>query len=129
MKKFTVEGELPHGYEDEKGNIHTRFVMSEPTIRNEVDAMDKLTRDGQASETDLTFSIYLAAEQIESFGSLEKEMITADLLLELPQDDLIPIFAAQVDVKKKRSDSKRKSESTTNQTMFFVCMDTKVLMQ
>ncbi len=114
MKKFTVEGELPHGYEDEKGNIHTRFVMSEPTIRNEVDAMDKLTRDGQASETDLTFSIYLAAEQIESFGSLEKEMITADLLLELPQDDLIPIFAAQVDVKKKRSDSKRKSESTTN---------------
>ena len=114
MKKFTVEGELPHGYEDEKGNIHTRFVMSEPTIRNEVDAMDKLTRDGQASETDLTFSIYLAAEQIESFGSLEKEMITADLLLELPQDDLIPIFAAQVDVKKKRLDSKKKSDSTTS---------------
>lgn len=114
MDRITVEADLVHGYEDSQGKVHTHFVMTEPTIRNEVDAMDKLTRDGQASETDLTFSIYLAAEQIESLGSLKKEMITADLLLELPQDDLIPIFAAQVDVKKKRLDSKKKSKSTTS---------------
>ncbi len=112
--KITVEGSLACGYEDSDGVVHADFVMAEPTIRNEVDAMDKLTKDGQAAETDMTFSIYLAAEQLQSLGTLKKEQITADLLLDLPQDDLMPLFAAQVEAKKKRLDIRKKSKSITS---------------
>lgn len=112
--KVTVEGDLVCGFTDKDGVVHTHFVMAEPTIRNELDAMDKLTKDGQAAETDMTFSIYLAAEQMQSLGTVKKEDITADLLLDLPQDDLIPLFAAQVEVKKKRLDIRKKSSSTTS---------------
>jgi len=112
--RLTVEGSLPNGVEGDDGVVHTKFEMAEPTIRNEVDAMDRMTRDGQPAETDITFSVYLAAEQLLSLGGLKADQITADVLLDLPQDDLIPLFAAQVEVKKKRIDTRRKSNSITS---------------
>lgn len=116
MAAVTVEGVLGVGVEDDKGVFHTKFEMAAPTIRMEIDAMDKLTQDGEAAETGTTFSLYLAAEQLLSLGTLKPDDIDADMLMGLDQDDMIPLFAKQVEVKKKRLDMKKESKATKKST-------------
>jgi hypothetical protein len=104
---LTVKGKLIHGVQHE-GAVHTEFEMREATVRDAINAVDKLIDAGDNLSSNNMVRIYTAADQLLSLGSLPKNEITASLLLDLPEDDLEPIFDAQDALVKKRKDAKKK---------------------
>lgn len=108
---LTHKGKLIHGIEID-GAVYVDFEMREATIRDAINAVDKLTEDGENLNSSNMVQLYMAAEQILSIGPVSKEAITAGLLLDLADDDLEPILDAQDEVAKKRKDAKKSSSVT-----------------
>lgn len=107
---ITVKDKLIFGVDDIAGIKHTDLVMRPATIADVVAAIEKAGDNA----TNLKLRIFKAAEQIVSLGKLDKEAITGELLMSLPEDDLEPLFAAQDAVEKKRKGSKSDSSPTSS---------------
>lgn len=93
----TVNGTLVFGIERD-GVLHRDFVMRAPTI---ADAITAIEAAGPES-SNLRLRIFKAASQIESLGALDKQDITGEFLLALPEDDIEPILNAQDEAAKKQ---------------------------
>lgn len=106
---ITVNGSLSFGVERD-GVVHRDFVMRAPTI---ADAILAIETAGPES-SNLRLRIFKAAVQIESLGTLDKQEITGDLLLMLPEDDIEPIFSAQDEVGKKQKGLSQSSSPTSS---------------
>lgn len=105
----TEAGKLNAGYELD-GALHIDFVMRPATI---ADAFAAIEKAGDAP-SGLKLRIFKAAEQMISLGSLDKQLITGDLLLSLSEEDIEPIFDAQDAVEKKRKSSKSALNPTSS---------------
>ena len=104
---LTVIGQLSVGVEVD-GVLHTNFEMRDTTIRDAINAVDKLLAAGESASSNLTIRIYKAAEQLVSLGDLPKASITGQLLMGLAEDDIEPLLNAQDELEKKRKRVKRK---------------------
>lgn len=76
---------------------HKDFVMRQSTIGDVISAVELAGPDS----SNLRVRIYKAALAMESLGTLDREAITGELLLGLPEDDLEPILDAQDAIEKK----------------------------
>lgn len=106
---ITVNGSLNFGVERD-GVTHRDFVMRAATI---ADAIAAIETAGPES-SNLRLRMFKAAAQIESLGTLDKQEITGELLLALPEDDIEPIFTAQDEVGKKQKGLSQSSSLTPN---------------
>lgn len=97
-------GQLNFGA-DVDGVNHKRFVMRAATIGDAIAAIEKV---GDAP-SNLKLRIYKAAEQMLSLGTLDKSAITGELLMQLDEEDIEPIFNAQDAIEKKRKGLKSSS--------------------
>lgn len=100
---ITVKEHLIFGVEHD-GGTHKEFEMRAATISDAISAVEKAGENASG----LRLRIFKAAEQLVYLGSVPLELITGELLLNLPEDDIEPIFAAQDAVEKKRKSSKSK---------------------
>lgn len=103
---ITVDGELEIGIERD-GVYHTRFTMRESTIADAIAAIEKAPAD----VSNIALRIYKAAEQIDKIGDIE---VDGELLMQLSDDDLDPLIAAQDELVKKRKAAKSGSGPTGN---------------
>ncbi|HSH71540.1 MAG TPA: hypothetical protein VK974_00660 [Methylophilaceae bacterium] len=100
---ITVASKLVEGHLDDQGVLHQDFVMQAATIGDALAAIEKAGPDSE----NLRLRIFKAAEQLQSLGTLEKSLITGELLLALPEEDISPLFDAQDEIEKKRKSSKK----------------------
>ena len=98
---ITVEGELKVGLLVD-GVCHRHFVMREASIKDAIRAAEKVadTLVGDEAVSGLISKIYKAAEQLVSIGEIT--VITAEMLLALPDADIFPLTDAQDELEKKQ---------------------------
>lgn len=100
---ITVKGQLVFGAEHD-GGTHKEFEMRAATVGDAITAIEKSGN----TQSGLRLRVYKAAEQICFLGTMPAELITGELLLSLPEEDVEPILAAQDAVEKKQKSSKSK---------------------
>ncbi|MDD5676337.1 MAG: hypothetical protein PHC61_19345 [Chitinivibrionales bacterium] len=81
-EKFT----LPDGIEYE-GKIHREVEIRPQKVRDSIDAME----NERAQTNEAYLGLAILAGQILCLGDIPKEKITAELLMELSDDDMIEI--------------------------------------
>jgi hypothetical protein len=81
--KITEKGTLIVGVPDESGKIHKDFIMRPQLVKDSVAVLE----DEQAVLNDAYFGAGVMAEQIETLGTLKKEEITTELVLNLTDVD------------------------------------------
>lgn len=96
--------------------IHRDFSVRLPVIRDTIEAL-RLTHEAcgttEGASADMYYKVTVMALALTSLGSLEKEAITPELLLDALTDDDFDIIDAQIEaVKKKRMPSKSDSPDT-----------------
>lgn len=102
---LTVTGTFKIGVEVE-GKFHKDFELRETTIRDGINYLKKAKKNGEDTEDDLVIAVYKGAEQMTKLGSLTPDQITADLLMQLNEEDFIPLIDAQDELIKKRTSLK-----------------------
>lgn len=108
---LTVKGKFAIGIEVD-GVIHTEFELRETTIRDGLSYIKKMKQNGEDTEDDLAIAVYKGAEQMTKLGTLPVEKITAELLLQLNEEDFMPLIDKQDELVKKRKSLKKPSSPT-----------------
>ncbi len=105
----TVTGTLIYGIEQGDA-VHTEFVMRAATVADVIAAVE------QAGEnpTSLRLRVFKLAEQLERIGEIPGDNITGEMLLQLPEDDIEPLFDAQDEIAKKQKSLRLGSSHTDN---------------
>ncbi|WP_145490236.1 hypothetical protein [Yersinia rohdei] len=101
---MTSSGLLLHGIEA-NGKVHFDFTVRLPVIRDTISALsdthDKFgTTEGAAATT--YYRVAVIAQAITVLGDVDKDAITADLLLDELTDDDFDLIDAQISVIKKK---------------------------
>ncbi|KNC89898.1 hypothetical protein [Trabulsiella odontotermitis] len=96
--------------------IHRDFSVRLPVIRDTIDAL-RLTHEAcgttEGAAANMYYKVTVMALVLTSLGSLAKEDITPELLLDALNDEDFDIIDAQIEaVKKKRMPSKSDSPDT-----------------
>lgn len=86
----TISGTLPLGVE-QAGETHREFTLRERLMRDEIHAYGV----PGAVENDALFGVAVLTGQVLSLGSIPKEEITTDLLLDLRPDDFKALAEAR----------------------------------
>lgn len=108
---LTVTGKFTIGVEV-NGEFHTEFELRETTIRDGINYLKKAKQNGEDTDNDLIIAVYKGAEQMTKLGTLDPNEITADLLMQLNEEDFIPLIDAQDELIKKRLSLKQSSSHT-----------------
>jgi len=103
---LTEKGTLPIGVEHD-GKTHKDFEIREQLVRDTVAVYDNPDQAKRAAVNDAYAGVCILANQIVSLGLIPKEAITADMVLDMNQDD----FKALTDAT-KRLEERRKSFRT-----------------
>lgn len=80
---ITHKGKLPVGIEID-GVAHTDFELRPQLVRDSIDGL----QDARAAENESYLGLVMLASQIVSLGSLPKERINAELLMDAPEIDM-----------------------------------------
>jgi hypothetical protein len=108
---LTAKGKFNVGIEVD-GEFHKDFELRETTIRDGCEYIKKMKQNGEDTDDDLVIAVYKAAEQMVSLGPLKPEQITPELLMQLNEEDFIPLIDAQEELVKKRKSLKKPSSPT-----------------
>lgn len=97
-------------------NVHYDFAVRLPVVKDTIEAL-RLTDDAcgttEGASAGLYYRVAVMASALTSLGSLAKEDITPELLLEELNDDDFDIIDAEIEaVKKKRMRSNSASAAT-----------------
>lgn len=101
---MTSSGLLLHGIEA-NGKVHFDFTVRLPVIRDTINALsdthDKYgTTEGAAATT--YYRVAVIAQALTALGDVDKDDITADLLLDELTDDDFDLIDTQISVIKKK---------------------------
>ena len=105
---LTEKGTLPVGVEYD-GTIHKDFELREQIVRDSVELFDDTVRSKRAASNVQYAATCILASQIVSLGSIPKEAINGDLLLDMHQDDFMVLREADERLEERR-DSFRVNE-------------------
>lgn len=89
MDQLKESGTLPVGVEVD-GVLHSTFVLRPRLVRDSVNVL----ADEKAQSNDAYRGVALISMQLESLGTLEKDKITPDLLLDMLDIDMAEIMKA-----------------------------------
>jgi len=89
MDQLKASGTLPVGVEVD-GVLHSTYVLRPRLVRDSVEVL----ADEKAQSNDAYRGVALFAMQLESLGTLEKDKITPDLLLDMLDIDMAEIMKA-----------------------------------
>lgn len=96
--------------------VHTDFRVRMPVVRDTIEALrltDEACGTTEGSAAGMYYRVAVMACALETLGTLEKEAITPELLLNELNDDDFDIIDAQIEaIKKKRMDSNSNSPDT-----------------
>ena len=96
--------------------VHFDFAVRMPVVRDTIEALrltDEACGTTEGASAGMYYRVALMAQAIEELGSLNKEDITPELLLDELNDDDFDIIDAQINaVKKKRMDLNKSSPGT-----------------
>jgi hypothetical protein len=94
-QRLTTEGELPIGVTVD-GVTHARFVLRQPTVRDNIAAIDEVGTDNPVA-----LSAALYALQLVELGTLKPEQITYELICDMHPADFNALDAAAGELAKK----------------------------
>jgi phage FluMu protein gp41 len=100
---LTEKGTLPVGLEH-NGITHKDFEIREQLVRDSVTVFDDPFRAKRAEKNDSFMGLCILAGQLLTLGSIPKEEITPELLLDMTQSDINELSAAA-----RRLEERRKS--------------------
>lgn len=86
---ITHKGKLPIGIEVD-GVVHREFELRPQLVRDSIEVL----KDERAQQDDGLFGLALLAHQVVSLGTLPKERITVDLLLDAYDADMKVMMGA-----------------------------------
>lgn len=89
LKDLKETGKLPVGFEI-NGEVHRDYVLLPRRVSHSIEAL----KDPRAVEDDTFRGVSLIAQQLEQLGSLPKEQITADLLVDALDLDMTCLLEA-----------------------------------
>lgn len=96
MQKLLQNGRLPIGVEVDHV-LHREFTLRAAIMRDSVEAIEELGADAHP----LRLGAALLARQLVKLGSLSKNEITTDQVLDLHDDDWAALEAARDELAKK----------------------------
>lgn len=83
---LTEKGTLPGGVEFD-GQIHKEFEIREQLVRDGVAVYDDPDRAARAEKNDAYMGLCILAGQVLSLGSIPKDSISPELLMDMSQED------------------------------------------
>jgi len=92
---ITEKGTLPNGVEFE-GVIHKDFEIREQIVADSINVFDDPARTAKAEKNTLYANLCITANILVSLGTIPKEKITPDLLMDMLQEDFNAISLAEV---------------------------------
>lgn len=87
--------------------VHFDFAVRLPVVRDTIEALrltDEACGTTEGASAGMYYRVALMAQAIEELGSLNKEDITPELLLDELNDDDFDIIDAQINAVKKKAD-------------------------
>jgi hypothetical protein len=93
---ITNQGTLPVGIEVD-GVVHSEFELRPQLVRDSIEAL----KDERAVGNDSLFGLALLAQQLMKLGSLQKEQITLDLLLDAYDVDMSVLMEAAASLRER----------------------------
>lgn len=96
MSALNVKGTLPVGIEVD-GVVHRDFELRPQLVRDSVEG----AQDAKAVENSSYFGLVILASQILSLGTLPKEAINAELLMDAYELDMKALMGAAAQLQKR----------------------------
>lgn len=100
---MTEKGTLPVGIKY-NGEIHTKFEIREQLVCDGINIYDNPELASRAEKNNAFMGLCILTSQIVSLGTIPKENITVELLLNMPQSNLNELNSAS-----KRLEERRKN--------------------